>query len=226
MRRRHVLTMSAGLAVSALLAMCAAVLAGCGTAKPATQPKAAPSSAPSGSATGAAATGGGTDTGAPAPQETNPPGDIPDNTAFVAYRPPSARYEIKVPEGWARTVTGDTASFTDKLNTVRVDSVAAASAPTVESARATEVPPIQATARRFALRKVETVARKAGPAVLITYQADSPVDPVTNKVVPDLVERYEFWKAGTEIVVTLSGPVNADNVDPWRTVTDSLRWLG
>jgi hypothetical protein len=25
--------------------------------------------------------------------------------------------------------------------------------------------------------------------------------------------------------VTLSGPAGADNVDPWRTVTDSFRWL-
>jgi len=25
-------------------------------------------------------------------------------------------------------------------------------------------------------------------------------------------------------VLTLSGPVGADNVDPWRIVTDSLAW--
>jgi hypothetical protein len=38
------------------------------------------------------------------------------------------------------------------------------------------------------------------------------------------VERYEFWRAGREVVLTLAGPVDADNVDPWRTVSDSLRW--
>jgi hypothetical protein len=213
MRSRHVTAVT----VSAALVL-AAGLAGCGSAKPSS----APSPAPSGQATGSTAATGG---GAPAPQETNPPGDIPDTTAFVAYRPPSGQFEIKVPEGWARTTSGNTASFTDKLNTVRVETFAAASAPTVDSARTTDVPAIQAGVMRFALTKVEVVKRKAGDAVLITYKADSPVDPVTNKVVPDAVERYEFWKSGTEVVVTLSGPVNADNVDPWRTVTDSFRWL-
>jgi hypothetical protein len=195
-------------------------LTGCGSSTPSNTPAggAPPTSAPAG---GASATDG----GGPAPQESNPVGDIPDDTAFVAFRASSGQYEIKVPEGWARTATGAAVSFTDKLNTVRVETVTTASAPTVESARTSEVPPIQAASRRFSLQKVSTVTRTAGDAVLITYRADSPVDPVTNKVVPDAVERYEFWKAGTEVVLTLSGPVNADNVDPWRTVTDSFRWL-
>jgi len=30
--------------------------------------------------------------------------------------------------------------------------------------------------------------------------------------------------SGTEVVLTLAGPKGADNVDPWRTVTDSLAW--
>ena len=64
----------------------------------------------------------------------------------------------------------------------------------------------------------------AGSAVLITYQADSAPNEVTGKVVADAVERYEFWDNGTTVVLTLSGPVGADNVDPWRTVTDSFRW--
>src|SRR5258705_54622 len=109
---------------------------------------------------------------------------------------------------------------------IRRSALVLATALTADSARANEIPPIQAAARRFSLQNVSMVQRKAGGAVLITYRADSPVDPVTNKVVPDAVERYEFWHAGTEVVVTLSGPVNADNVDPWRTVTDSFRWLG
>ncbi|GAA4264134.1 hypothetical protein [Dactylosporangium darangshiense] len=157
--------------------------------------------------------------------ETNPAGDIPDNTAFVSFRPADGRYEIKVPEGWQRTVSGAAVSFTDKLNTIRVETLAAAAAPSVDSAKAAEVPAIQAATRNFALQKVETVRRNAGDAVLIVYRADSQADPVTGKIVPDSVERYEFWNNGVEAVVTLSGPVGADNVDPWRTVTDSLRWL-
>ena len=40
----------------------------------------------------------------------------------------------------------------------------------------------------------------------------------------EAVERYAFWHDGQEAVLTLSGPKGADNVDPWRIVTDSLRW--
>jgi hypothetical protein len=158
--------------------------------------------------------------------EINPVGDIPDDTAFVAFRPPSGRYEVKVPEGWARTGSGEAYTFTDKLNTVRIETLPAPAAPTVDSARADEVPAIQAGARRLSLTNVQVVRRKSGQAVLVTYRADSPVDPVTGKVVADAFERYEFHHAGTQAVLTLSGPVKADNVDPWRTVSDSFRWLG
>jgi hypothetical protein len=40
------------------------------------------------------------------------------------------------------------------------------------------------------------------------------------------VERYVFFHKGKDVVLTLSGPKGADNVDPWRIVTDSLRWSG
>lgn len=156
--------------------------------------------------------------------EQNPPGDIPDNTAFVRYVPPSARYSISVPEGWARTAHGDAVTFTDKYNSVVVTVVAAAQAPTVASAKAAEVPAIAAADQCFSLRDVTTVARKGGSAVLVRYRADSAPDPVTGKRIRDDVERYEFWHNGREAVLTLSGAVGADNVDPWRTVSDSFRW--
>jgi hypothetical protein len=143
---------------------------------------------------------------------------------FVAYTPPTGGFSVKVPEGWARTESGGTVTFTDKLNSIRMESVPASKAPTVESARQTELPAIRASAKNFQAGNVSEVTRKAGTAILLTYKADSAPDPVTGKVVHDAVERYEFWKAGTEVVLTLSGPDGADNVDPWRTVTDSFTW--
>ena len=92
------------------------------------------------------------------------------------------------------------------------------------SAQADEVPRLATTATCFRAGKVTTVTRHAGSAILVTYQADGPPDPVTGKVVRDDVERYEFWRNGTEAVLTLSGPQGADNVDPWRIVTDSFGW--
>lgn len=156
--------------------------------------------------------------------EVNPSGDIPDNQVYVAYTPTGGGFSVKVPEGWARSEPGGAATFTDKLNRIRMETVAAPTAPTVQSAQQQELPALQAATRNLQGAKVTSVTRKAGPAVLITYRADSAPDPVTGKVGREAVERYEFWRAGREVVLTLSGPQGADNVDPWRIVTDSFAW--
>ncbi|MEV6865071.1 hypothetical protein AB0M44_29200 [Streptosporangium subroseum] len=155
--------------------------------------------------------------------ESNPPGDIPDNTAFVPYR--AKLYEIKVPEGWARTDLPAGASFTDKLNSVKIELRPAASAPTVDTVKRDEVPALQSAGGNFTLKKVETVGRKGGQAVRLVYQVDSLPNPVTGKVIRDDAERYEFYNNGQEAVLTLSGPAGSDNVDPWRLVSDSFAWL-
>ncbi|WP_109006198.1 hypothetical protein [Streptomyces rishiriensis] len=162
----------------------------------------------------------------PAPTESNPPGDIPDNQVYVTYRPTSGftGFTVKVPEGWARTDKGATTVFTDKLNSVRITTAAASAAPTFASVTNTVVPQLRTQVPNFASPKVTRVTRHAGQVVLLTYQGDSAKDPVTGKVVRDAFERYAFYRQGHEVDLTLSGPVNADNVDPWRTVSDSFAW--
>ncbi|MFE2065195.1 hypothetical protein ACFXDH_22835 [Streptomyces sp. NPDC059467] len=163
----------------------------------------------------------------PAPTESNPPGDIPDNQVYVSYRPTGGAFTgftLKVPEGWARTGQGGTTSFTDKLNTVRITAVSASGAPTVGSVTTTVVPQLRSQVPKFSSPKVSEVTRHAGRVVLLTYQGDSAKDPVTGKVVRDAFERYAFYRAGHEVDLTLSGPVKADNVDPWRIVSDSFAW--
>jgi hypothetical protein len=108
------------------------------------------------------------------------------------------------------------ASFTDKLNSVRVETGAATASPSPDSVRG------QITGD---ILKTDTVSRKGGTAIRIVYRADSPPDPVTGKVVRDEIERYVFYRNGHEAILTLTGPVGADNVDPWQTVSDSFRWL-
>jgi hypothetical protein len=170
--------------------------------------------------------GSGSATSGPNPNatESNVAGDIPDNQAFVPYADPGKAFTVTVPEGWARTSSGAGALFTDKYNSVRIETKATATAPTVASAQATDLPAIQAAAKDFHSGKVSMASRKAGPAVLITYQADSAPNPVTGKVAVEAVERYEFWKSGHEVILTLAAPVGSDNVDPWRTVTDTFTW--
>jgi hypothetical protein len=180
----------------------------------------------SGSATSAAPAGAGNARATPAPTESNPPGDIPDNQVYVAYRPAAGftGFTVKVPEGWARTGQGATTVFTDKLNTVRLTTATASAAPTVGSVTNTVVPQLKAQVPKFAASKATEVTRHAGPVVRLTYQGDSAKDPVTGKVVRDAFERYAFYRQGHEVDLTLSGPVNADNVDPWRIVSDSFAW--
>jgi len=174
----------------------------------------------------AGATGGGSTTSSappPGAPEVNAAGDIPDTQAFVAYTPPSGGFSVKVPEGWARTDDPGGVTFTDKFNSVRITTADAPAAPTVASAQA-ELAAIRSAAANYQAGKVSALTCTAGPGVLITYQADSTANAVTGKIIRLDVERYEFWKAAKLVVLTLSSPQGADNVDPWRTVTDSLRW--
>ncbi len=156
--------------------------------------------------------------------ESNPPGDIPDTQVYVPFTAPGAHFRVSIPEGWARSVVGAKVTFTDKLNTITVEEIASATAPTATAVTSSVVPELRNQTPAFAPGAVSATTRTAGPAVLVTFTGDSAPDPVTNRVVRDAFERYAFWHDGHEAILTLSGPTNADNVDPWRTVTDSLRW--
>src|SRR3954465_13682012 len=111
-------------------------------------------------ALGAAGCGGGSSSGGPGSQppnpnatESSPPGDIPDNQAFVAYRPPGGGFSVKVPEGWSRIASGGAVTFTDKLNAIRMESAATGSPLTVGRARA-ELPRIARGVKGFRALKV------------------------------------------------------------------------
>jgi hypothetical protein len=212
MRHSRTSALASIASATAVAAVAALGLAACGSS----------SKAAGSSPGGAAASGGGASS---AETAANPAGDIPDTTVFVPFKTSSGHVEVKVPQGWSRTSDASGVLFTDKLNSVRVQEIPAAAAPTVGSARTDEVPRIQSGAAAFKLGDVTSVQRKGGTAVRIAYNADSAPDAVTGKVTADAFERYEFFWNGTKVVVTLSGPVSADNVDPWKTVSDSVRWL-
>jgi hypothetical protein len=156
--------------------------------------------------------------------ESNPAGDIPDTQVFVPFTPPSGLFTVSVPEGWARTTDGAATVFTDNANTVRIEIAARAEAPNTESVQVDELPLIASSTADYRLGTVSAVQRKAGPVIVITYQGASARNPVTGKTGIDAFERYDYWRNGREVTLTLSGPASADNVDPWRTVTDSLQW--
>jgi hypothetical protein len=158
----------------------------------------------------------------PAVVETNPPGDIPDNQAFVPYA--GSGFTVRIPEGWARSSSGSVVVFSDKYNSISISAAPAAHAPTPATVRAGDLPKIRLASKGFVAGTVTTVQRRAGAAVLATYHAYSAVNPVTGKVANEAVERYTFWRAGRSVTLTLAAPVGSDNVDPWRKVTDSFAW--
>ncbi|MEP7192229.1 MAG: hypothetical protein ABI903_05130 [Actinomycetota bacterium] len=206
MTARRTLTMAGAIAATVILAACSGTASnGSGSGVPSA------GAAPNQSASGAA--------------EVNPQGDIPDNQAYVKFSPAGGGYTVKIPEGWSRTSTGGATSFTDKLNKIEMAAAAAPTQPTVASVNSTDVSSLKATVAKFAMGKVSVVVRAGGSAILLTYQGDSAPDQVTGKVVRDAFERYTFYQAGKRVDLTLSGPINADNVDPWRTVSDSLRLI-
>lgn len=156
--------------------------------------------------------------------EVNDPGDIPDDQVFVAYSPPSGGYSVKVPEGWARSENGGSVTFTDKYNSIKIESKPLDAAPTVQSVRTTDVPALEQSEKGFKVGTISTVTRKAGTAVRVLYTSDSEPNAVTGKSNRLEVERYVFWKGGTAVILTLSGAKGADNVDPWKIVTDGFAW--
>jgi hypothetical protein len=155
--------------------------------------------------------------------EVSPAGDIPDTQVYVPYSPASSGYTVSVPEGWARTDLANGAVFSEKFNSVRIVQTATPTAPTPAWVQADEVPLLRA-AGASSIGDVTSVPRKAGNALHVAYAQKSAPDATTGKSVPLAVERFEFWKNGELVTVTLSGAKGADNVDPWRKVTDSFAW--
>ena len=211
------MAMAAGVTLigSALLAACSsspAVGSGAGSPTPiathSSKPSVSPTEAPVSSEP-------------PVPVESNPPGDIPDNIAFVPYHSKDG-WSVTVPEGWARTTKGSTVTFTDKLNTVQVDAQPGGPV-NVADAKKQDVAALAASERAFKLVSVSEVTLPAGPAVLISYQANSEPNAVTGQQYRLDVLRYELFHAGTRTTLTLLSPVGADNVDPWKIVTDSFK---
>jgi hypothetical protein len=151
-------------------------------------------------------------------------GDIPDNQVYVPYQPADGSFSVTVPEGWARTDLADGVSFTDKLNTVTVRELTGRPQPTPDSVRASELKDVAVQGSNVVVGTVETTSLPAGNAIDATYSADSVADPVTGRVVTDDVELYVFWRNGEEVLLTLSGPHGADDVDAWRTISTSFTW--
>jgi hypothetical protein len=154
--------------------------------------------------------------------ETKTPGDIPDTTAYVTYVNSAGGYRFDHPEGWVQTEQGTAVTLTDKFNGVSGSVSTGSAPPTIASAQSVDVPALRASQGAFELRAVSPATLPAGSGVLIVYRRNSPPDPVTGRSSRVEVQRYEIYGNGHVVVLELYGAVGADNVDPYRRMSQSL----
>jgi hypothetical protein len=209
------------LALAPVCAAAAIALAACGgSGSSASAPPAAASTAAATSQS--AATTGPPASGAAALQaeaKSAATGDIPDNQVFLTFRSSAGGWSMKYPEGWAQSGSGESLTFRDKNNIVRVVVLSA--------------PPPTAAAIRNELASLKRVHVLSGPngkqlhgspTFKVVYTTASAPNPVTGKRVTLQVDRYYLSHAGKEAIVDLGTPKGVDNVDAYRLMIESFRW--
>jgi hypothetical protein len=169
-----------------------------------------------GAATTAATTTGGAGAGVlVAEAASKAAGDIPDNQVFLTYHSQAGRWSMRYPEGWARTGSPTHTTFRDKNNLVRIVIQPGALPSTAQAhARVSRVHP--GAAQRMTI--------SGHPAVKVTYSTVSAPNPVTNRRVTLMVDRYYLAHGGRVAVVDLGTPVGVDNVDAYRMMIQSFTW--
>ena len=155
--------------------------------------------------------------------EVNPPGDIPDNQAFVAYASPLG-FSIKAPEGWARKESDGGVSFADKYGSVEVTISSGAAAPTLASVKAGEAAELEKSGRAVKIGGIKEATLPSGPAVRISFTSNSEPNAVTGKKIRLESDRYLVAHAGKLATLTFSAPAGADNADQWKLMSDSFAW--
>ena len=160
---------------------------------------------------------------APVAPEVSAPGDIPDSQAFIVFKS-SAGFSIKVPEGWSRKDGKDGTVFNDKYNHISLMNGVSDTPVDMAFAKSGLVPDLEQTGRAVKVTKIEEVPMKSGKVIKIAYDSNSEPNDVTNKQVREENERFYFVKNGKLVVLQLSAPKGADNVDQWKLISTSFKW--
>ena len=131
-----------------------------------------------------------------------PAGDGPGPPRRPAHRRgprgPGSRVHFTVPEGWAKSPSGRGHDVHRQVQQRQRPGPAPRERPTLASVRAHEVPQLQELRAAIRSGTVDDGSRQHGRAVHILYRLDSAPNPVTDKVVRDVAERFNFWHAGQE----------------------------
>jgi hypothetical protein len=161
----------------------------------------------------------------PAPIVRGIGGDIPDSQAFIKYASPSERYNLLVPEGWGMTGAGTNMKFADKYNGVRVQIVNFNGSLSIEKVKADLVPILNKDNRAVTIVDIANLTRKGGDSIMVNFESNSDINPVTNKQIRLEDKAYFFYDKGRVAILTVWAPYGADNVDQWNLISNSFRWL-
>jgi hypothetical protein len=168
---------------------------------------------------GTSSSGGSSPTATPAAKRAG--GDIPDTAVYLTYQ--GNGYSLKYVEGWGIQIgSGGTVSINDKDSS---ETVAFRSGGSVATTAATDIAHLRQTVPSFQLVSRTTVKLAPGMAVHAQYRSLSPSDPVTGKRVAILVDRYYIPGPKKLAILTLATPVGVDNIDAFRLIAQSFRWV-
>jgi hypothetical protein len=130
---------------------------------------------------------------------------------------------MKYPEGWTQNGPAHRITFSDKNNLVRVV-IATGSKPTVASVTR-QLQTLKRSTRSLTFTTAHPISLPSGPAVAVTYLTQSAPNPVTGKRVTLIVNRYVVARGNRVATVDLGTPRGVDNVDAYRMMIQSFRWL-
>ncbi len=150
-------------------------------------------------------------------------GDIPDTQNFLTLRDQRLRVAMLYPEGWTVKQTSNEVSISDKNNLVRI-ALSNGAEPTIASV-STQLAALKQKTPTLTAGAPQAVSLKSGAAVKVTYQTKSTPNPVTGKQVTLTVDRYTLGHAGRTAIVDLGTPVGVDNVDAYKRMIESFKWL-
>jgi hypothetical protein len=150
-------------------------------------------------------------------------GDIPDTQVFLTYHDSGAGYSIQYPEGWAQRGSGGDVTFKDKNNIIRA--VTRTGAKPTEANVTAQLAQEKTRLPSLSYGAASTLTVKGSPVIKIRYSTLSQPNAVTGKRVQLLVDRYVYDHAGKVLIVDLGTPKGVDNVDAYKKIALSLRWL-
>jgi hypothetical protein len=142
---------------------------------------------------------------------------------FLTYHGASPAFSIQYVEGWQVSQRPDGVMVRDKDSSETV-TIVRSQADVAAFVASSDLPGLQAQAG-FKLVQQDTVKVAGSSYVHLQFHVPSPPDPVTGKQVPSTVDRYYVPGPSGLAIVSLSTPDGVDNVDAFRQMIESFRWL-